>query len=188
MPNGKLPIEVGCIVHNVDSVVAIYQAVTKGQPVLRRIVTVSGSGVNHPCNLEVKIGTSIKQVLEKAGYDAEKTVKIIVGGPMMGTAISDINVPVVKGVSAILCFTDKEMQKNEMTNCIRCGKCLTVCPMKLVPSILHREAMLGHYDNFVKQGGMDCIECGCCAYTCPAKRDLVQSIRTAKAIVRSKKS
>lgn len=187
VPSGKLPIEVGCLVHNVDSVVAIYRAITKGQPVLRRIVTVSGMGVSNPCNLEVKVGTSFKQILEYAGYDPEKTVKIIAGGPMMGTAISDIDVPVVKGTSAILCFTDEEVPKSEMTNCIRCGKCITVCPMGLVPNALHRAAIKGHFDDFLAQNGMDCIECGCCSFTCPAKREIVQSIRTAKAAVRSKK-
>ena len=187
VPSGKLPIEVGCLVHNVDSVVAIYRALTKGQPVMRRIVTVSGHGVKNPCNLEVKIGTSFKQVLEYAGYDPEKTVKIIAGGPMMGTAVSDIDVPVVKGTSAILCFTEEEARKDEMTNCIRCGKCVTVCPMGLVPNTLHRAAMHGHLDTFLQANGMDCIECGCCSFTCPAKREIVQSIRTAKAAVRSKK-
>ena len=187
VPSGKLPIEVGCLVHNVDSVVAIYRALTKGQPVMRRIVTVSGHGVKNPCNLEVKIGTSFKQVLEYAGYDPEKTVKVIAGGPMMGTAISDIDVPVVKGTSAILCFTEEEARKDKMTNCIRCGKCVTVCPMGLVPNTLHRAAMHGHLDTFLQANGMDCIECGCCSFTCPAKREIVQSIRTAKAAVRSKK-
>lgn len=187
VPSGKLPIEVGCLVHNVDSVVAIYRAVIKGQPVLRRIVTVSGMGVKNPCNLEVKIGTSFKQVLEFAGYDPEKTVKIIAGGPMMGTAISDIDVPIVKGTSAILCFTEEEVPKTEMTNCIRCGKCISVCPMGLVPNALHRAALKGHLDVFLANNGMDCIECGCCSFTCPAKREIVQSIRTAKAAVRSKK-
>lgn len=187
VPSGKLPIEVGCLVHNVDSIVAINRALTKGQPVLRRIVTVSGQGVSKPCNLEVKIGTSFKQVLEYAGYDPERTVKIIAGGPMMGLAISDIDVPVVKGTSAILCFTKEEAPIEEMTNCIRCGKCVTVCPMDLVPSALHRASMHERYEEFLGSNGMDCIECGCCVYICPAKRKIVQSIRTAKAVVRAKK-
>ncbi len=187
VPSGKLPIEVGCIVHNIDSAGAIYRAVTKGETVLSRIVTVSGKGVKKPCNLEVKTGTSIRQVLEYAQVDWEQTVKIIAGGPMMGTAISNVDVPVVKGTSAILCFTKEEAGMNEPSNCIRCGKCVTVCPMGLVPSALQKSAINGHYDEFLEQNGMDCIECGCCAFTCPAKRELVQTIRTAKATIRSKK-
>ena len=187
VPSGKLPIEVGCIVHNIDSVGAIYRAVKRGEPVLSRIVTVSGKGVKKPCNLEVKIGSSFKQVLEYAGIDWEQTIKIIAGGPMMGTAISNVDVPVVKGTSAILCFTEEEAGLTTPSNCIRCGKCVDVCPMGLVPSALQKSAMNGHYDEFLKQNGMDCIECGCCAFTCPAKREIVQTIRTAKAAIRSKK-
>lgn len=187
VPSGKLPIEVGCIVHNIDSVGAIYRAVTRGEPVLNRVVTVSGQGVKKPCNIEIKIGTSLRQVLEYAEVDWDKTVKIIVGGPMMGTAISDVDVPVVKGTSAILCFTEEEAGLEASSNCIRCGKCVTVCPMGLIPSALQKSAIYGHYDEFMKQNGMDCIECGCCAFTCPAKRELVQAIRSAKAVIRSKK-
>lgn len=187
VPSGQLPIEVGCVVHNIDSVGAIYRAVTKGEPVLSRIVTVSGQGVKRPCNLEVKTGTSIRQVLEYAQIDWDKTIKIIAGGPMMGTAISDVDVPVVKGTSAILCFTEEEAGLEAPSNCIRCGKCVAVCPMGLIPSALQKHAINGQYDAFIKCNGMDCIECGCCAFTCPAKRELVQSIRTAKAAIRSKK-
>ena len=187
VPSGKLPIDVGCIVHNIDSVVAIYRAVTKGHPIMRRIVTVSGSGVTNPCNLEVKIGTSFRQVLEKAGWDEARTQKIIAGGPMMGTAISNVDVPIMKGTSAILCFTEEELAPIETTACIRCGKCIDVCPMSLVPNTLHRHAINNKYEAFLANNGMDCIECGCCSFTCPAKRDIVQSIRTAKATIRAKK-
>lgn len=187
VPSGKLPIEVGCIVQNVDSIISIYRAVTMGQPVMRRIVTVSGSGVKKPCNLEVKIGTSFREVLEYAEVDLEKTVKIIAGGPMMGIAISDIDVPVMKGTSAILCFTEEEVGKERPSSCIRCSKCVSVCPMGLVPSSLQKSAVNGHYDMFLSENGMDCIECGCCAYVCPAKRELVQCIRTAKTAIRSRK-
>lgn len=187
VPSGKLPIEVGCIVHNVDTVSAIYKAFSKGEPVMSRIVTVSGKGINRPCNVEVKTGTSFRQVLEYAGVDWEKTVKIIAGGPMMGIAISDVDVPVVKGTSAILCFTEEEADKEAPSNCIRCGKCVAVCPMGLIPSALQKNAIHGHLDAFMAQNGMDCIECGCCSYTCPAKREIVQSIRTAKAAIRRKK-
>lgn len=188
VPSGKLPIEVGCIVHNIDSMVAIYRAIAMGQPIMRRIVTVSGSGVRKPCNVEVKIGTSFRQILEYAKVDLEHTVKIIAGGPMMGSAISDIDIPVIKGTSAILCFTADEVKENIPSSCIRCGKCVAVCPMGLIPSALQKSAIHAHYGKFLNENGMDCIECGCCAYTCPAKRELVQSIRTAKAAIRNKKS
>ncbi|MEG0501523.1 MAG: RnfABCDGE type electron transport complex subunit C, partial [Cellulosilyticaceae bacterium] len=187
VPSGGLPIDVGCNVHNIDSIVAIWRAVTRGRPIMRRIVTVAGDGVANPCNLKVRIGTSYRELLEYAGWDETRTVKIISGGPMMGTAISDIDIPVVKGTSAILCFTKDEVSDSPMQNCIRCGKCVQVCPATLVPSTLHHEALAGNYEEFHKAHGMDCIECGCCSYTCPAKRHLVQSIRTAKHIMRSKK-
>lgn len=188
VPSGKLPIEVGCMVHNIASVGAIYRAVIKGEPVISRIVTVSGKGVRRPCNLEVKIGTSIREVLEYAQVDWNQTVKIIAGGPMMGTALFDVDIPVTKGTSAILCLTKEETDCKPPSNCIRCGKCVAVCPMGLVPIHLQKSAIHGHYEVFLKQNGMDCIECGCCAYTCPAKRELVQAIRTAKAVIRAKQS
>ena len=187
VPSGKLPLEVGCIVQNIDSVAAVYRAVVKGQPVIRRIVTVAGSGVRKPCNLEVKIGTSFREVLEHAEIDLEGVVKIIAGGPMMGSAVSDIDVPVTKGTSALLCFTEEEITKETPSNCIRCGKCIEVCPMNLLPQALQKSAIHGHYEDFLKDHGMDCIECGCCAYTCPSKREIVQSIRTGKAAIRHKK-
>lgn len=188
VPCGKLPIEVGCIVHNVDSAAAIYRGLVKGMPVISRIVTVAGSGAGRPCNLEVKIGTSFRQVLEYAEVDLSRVVKIIAGGPMMGISVSDIDVPVVKGTSALLCFTEEEFQKDKPSSCIRCGKCVAVCPMGLMPSALHQSAIHKHYEQFAAQNGMDCIECGCCAYICPAKREIVQSIRTAKSVIRSKNS
>ncbi len=186
VPSGKLPIEVGCIVHNIDSAVAIYRAVTMGQPVMRRIVTVAGSGAQRPCNLEVKIGTSFREVLEYAGVNLEKVMKLIAGGPMMGIAISDVDVPIMKGTSAILCFTEEEVGKEKPSSCIRCGKCINACPMKLMPYALQKSAINGHYDTFLNEHGIDCIECGCCAYACPAKREIVQSIRTAKSVIRNK--
>ncbi|MDF2593873.1 MAG: rsxC [Clostridia bacterium] len=187
VPSGKLPIDIGCMVYNIDSMIAIWRTVTKGRPIMRRIVTVSGSGVKNPCNLKVRVGTSYRELLEHAGWDEENTIKIISGGPMMGTAISNIDIPVVKGTSAILCFTKKEISGEKTSNCIRCGKCVEVCPMQLVPNTIHMEALNSKFEDFLKDNGMDCIECGCCSYICPAKRELVQSIRTAKTAIRSKK-
>ena len=187
VPSGKLPIDIGCAVFNIDSIIAIWRAVTKGRPIMRRIVTVAGKGVANPCNVKVRVGMSFREILEYAGWDEAQTVKIIAGGPMMGTAISNVDVPVVKGTSAILCFTEEEMQSQDASNCIRCGKCVEVCPMHLVPNTIHMAAINQQIDDFLKHDGMDCIECGCCSYICPAKRQLVQTIRTAKFAVRSKK-
>lgn len=185
VPTGKLPIDVGCVVNNVDTIWAIYKAVIKNEPVFSRIITVSGEGVKKPCNLRVRLGTSFREVLNYAGVDLEKTVKIIAGGPMMGIAISDIDIPVTKATSAILCFTQKEVHMYEATSCISCGKCVEVCPMELVPSRLQKHADKERLEEFKKEYGMSCIECGCCSYICPAKRELVQSIRKAKYLVRN---
>ncbi|MEF9958986.1 MAG: electron transport complex subunit RsxC [Niameybacter sp.] len=186
VPSGKLPADVGSIVLNVDSIVAIWRAVTKGRPIMRRIVTVSGKGVQNPANFKVRLGMSFREILEAAKWDETATVKVISGGPMMGIALSSIDVPVGKGTSAILCLTQEEIDDAKPSNCIRCGKCVQACPMGLVPSALHQDA-LHHEDEAFKAGfGMDCIECGSCSYICPAKRQLVQSIRTAKNRARQK--
>lgn len=186
VPSGKLPADVGAIVLNIDSIIAIWRAVIKHRPIMRRIVTVSGKGVNNPSNFKVRLGMSYRELLEAAQWDDEKTVKIISGGPMMGTALSSIDVPITKGTSAILCLTKEEVGQCESSNCIRCGKCVEVCPMRLVPNALHHEA-LNHEDNaFMAYYGMDCIECGSCSYVCPAYRPLVQTIRTAKNRIRQK--
>lgn len=185
VPSGKLPADVGALVQNIDSVVAIWRAVTKNRPIMRRIITVAGDGVKQPCNLKVRLGTSYRELLEKANWDSEKTVKIISGGPMMGTAISDIDVPVVKGTSAILCFTKDEVAKEKSHHCIRCGKCIEVCPMFLEPQTLHQAALFGDDRAFLEWHGMDCIECGSCSFICPAKRHLVQNIRAGKNRVRN---
>lgn len=186
VPGGGLPADIGCVVVNIDSVVAIWRAVTKKRPLMRRIVTVGGSGVKNPSNFKVRLGMSFRELLESAGWDEEKTVKVIAGGPMMGMAISNVDVPVVKGTSAILCFTEEELSEDVESNCLRCGKCVQVCPMKLIPSTLHHGAIHENDDQFVKGFGMDCIECGSCSYICPAKRKLVQTIRTAKNRIRQK--
>lgn len=186
VPSGKLPADIGAIVLNVDSVIAIWRAVTKGRPIMRRIVTVSGNGVKKPSNFKIRLGMSFREVLEAAEWDEAATVKVISGGPMMGTALSSVDVPIGKGTSAILCLTQKEVDKEATSPCIRCGKCVEACPMRLVPNALHRAAL--HHDDeaFLADFGMDCMECGCCSYVCPASRQLVQSIRTAKNRVRQK--
>ena len=154
---------------------------------MRRIVTVSGSGVTNPCNLEVKIGCSYRQLLEKAGWDDARTVKVIAGGPMMGIAMSDIDVPVVKGTSAILCFTDEEMKNEVATACIRCGKCVDVCPMELSPLYFVKYAKDENWQGMKDMNVMDCVECRCCQYICSSKIPIIDSIKAGKNAVRGMK-
>lgn len=183
-----LPADVGCIVNNIDTVCAIYNAVEKKKPLTKRIITISGDAINVPCNLEVPIGTSISQLIEEAGGLKKEPEKIISGGPMMGTAIYDINTPVTKGTSAILCFSKDEVSLHEPSNCINCGRCASVCPAHVIPSRIAMHAEHGNTEEFMKLHGMECCECGCCSYICPAKRNLTQSIKTMrKNILSSRK-
>ena len=183
VPSGGLPADVGCIVQNIDTAVAIQKAVVDGRPLMRRIVTVTGGAIREPKNFEVKLGTSYKELVEAAGGFVSDPVKIISGGPMMGIALSTLNVPIIKGSSAILCLTKEEADLPEERNCIRCGKCVSVCPMNLLPLQLNQYAVNYDVEKFEKCHGMDCIECGSCSFICPAKRHLVQSIRTAKKTI-----
>lgn len=192
MINSKmLPADAGCVVNNVDTVISIYHAVCKHIPLIRRIVTVTGEGANHPQNFEVPTGMSYKEVLEQAGGCSEDTVKIVSGGPMMGMALFDIEVPVMKTSSALLCMTKDEVAEFEPTACIRCGRCVSVCPSKLVPQKMLEYAEKFDNDGFEKVYGMECYECGSCTYVCPAKRRLTQSFKqTRKSVMdaRRKKS
>ncbi|KPU43834.1 electron transport complex subunit RnfC [Oxobacter pfennigii] len=183
VPTGGLPSAVGCIVQNIETMVAIERAVLRGRPVMRRIVTVTGGAINEPKVFNVRIGTSFRELIEAAGGFKEDPVKIIAGGPMMGTTVSNIDIPVVKGTSSILCLTAKEAAIPDESNCIRCGKCVGACPMNLIPSTMNALALRNDFEMFEKYRGMDCIECGSCSFVCPAKRHLVQSFRTAKRTI-----
>lgn len=187
VPSGKLPADVGCIVQNVDTAVAIERAVLRGKPVMRRIVTLSGGAINNPGNFNVKIGTTYKELVEAAGGLKGEPAKIICGGPMMGTEVKSLDVPVTKGTSAVLFLSKEEAAPTEESDCIRCGKCVQTCPMGLVPSLLNTLALKGEYDEFEKNHGMDCIECGGCSFGCPAKRYLVESFRVAKQEINKKR-
>lgn len=183
VPSGGLPADVGCIVQNIDTAVAIQRAVVKGRPLMRRIVTVTGGAIKDPKNFKVRLGTSYRELIEAAGGFVSEPVKVISGGPMMGIALSSLDVPVIKGTSAILCLSKEEAGLPEERNCIRCGKCVSVCPMNLLPLQLNQYAINYDMEKFELSHGMDCIECGSCSFTCPAKRHLVQSIRTAKKTI-----
>lgn len=185
-----LPADAGCIVHNVDTIAAIYEAVIEGKPLINRIVTVTGDAVADPCNLLIRNGTSCREIIEAAGGFKEgiEPEKIICGGPMMGKAMFSLDVPAVKGLSALLCMTHDEVQDWAPSNCIRCGRCVDVCPGRVVPSLLANLAEKGKLDEFVKHEGMECCECGCCSYICPAKRHLTQTIAgTRKQILANRK-
>lgn len=156
-------------------------------PLYQRIVTVSGGAVKNP-NVLVRLGTSFRDVIEFCGGWTEEPAKIINGGPMMGTALHTLDVPVTKQTSGILLFTKKEAEQPEPSNCIRCARCHYVCPIRLLPMNISAQSLLGNYEEAEKLHALECIECGCCSYICPASRPLLQSIQVAKRNYRSKKA
>ena len=183
-----LPADAGCIVHNVDTVFAICEAVRKGKPLIERIVTVTGDAINNPGNFRILIGTSYQELIEAAGGFKTTPEKIISGGPMMGKAIYTTELPATKGSSAILCLTKDEVQEYEPSACIRCGRCISVCPGRVRPELLCNLAERGDIEGFLAHEGMECCECGCCSYVCPAKRHLTQTIAgTRKLVLANKK-
>ena len=183
-----LPADAGCIVHNVDTVYAISEAVREGKPLMDRLVTVTGDSIENPVNIKVKLGTSYKELVEAAEGFKEDPAKIIAGGPMMGKAIYTLDLPATKSSSAILCMTKDEVTEYESSACIRCGRCVSVCPGRVMPNMLSDLAEAGAIDEFVSNNGMECCECGCCSYVCPAKRHLTQTIAgTRKLVLANKK-
>ena len=181
--SSMLPADAGCVVHNVDTVCAVYRAVMFGRPVTEKIVTVTGDGIANPQNFRVKIGTSFADLIEAAGGLNEPVEKVISGGPMMGFAMYDYHVPIVKTSSAILCLKKDEVTAVEATACINCGRCVSACPARLVPSRLATYSEHGQEEQFVKHNGLECVECGCCSFVCPAKRHLTQSVRSMRKMV-----
>ncbi len=179
VPSGGLPADVGCIVINIDTVIAIYRAVVQARPLQRRIVTVSGTMVKNPGNYRVRIGTSLRELVEYAGI-TEEPAKIIAGGPMMGLSVSTLDIPVIKTSSSVVLLTEKEASHAEESPCIRCGKCVEACPMHLQPYRLADLAERREFDLFEKEFGCECIECGSCSFICPAKRHLTQSIKLGR--------
>jgi len=180
VPSGKLPIEVGCVVNNVGTAFAVYEAVQKNKPLFERIVTVTGKNVGQPQNFLVRIGTPISELIEAIGGLPEDTGKIVSGGPMMGKALISQDVPVVKGTSGILLFKQEESHRAPLKACIRCAKCIQVCPMGLEPVLLAQLSDHQKWDEVEKERVMDCIECGSCHYTCPSGRPLLDYIRVGK--------
>lgn len=178
-----LPADVGCIVHNVDTIYAIYNAVYNGKPLIERIVTITGDAVSTPKNFQVRIGTSFMELIDAAGGFTTEPEKIISGGPMMGFSFFNIDVPVVKGSSSLLAFIKDDVSHEEPSACIRCGRCAAACPEHLLPMKLAALAGQNEPEEFKKLGGMECVECGCCSYVCPAKRQVTQSVRSMKKLI-----
>ncbi len=185
--SSMLPADAGCVVNNVDTIAAIYRAVTEGRPLMERIVTVTGDAINEPQNFRVRIGMNYRELAEAAGGFRTDPEKIICGGPMMGFGMFDLDVPTTKTSTALLCLSHDEVSAAEPGPCINCGRCVEVCPGRIVPSKLADYAE--HFDEeaFVRNDGMECCECGCCSFVCPAKRPLTQEIKSMRKLQLAKK-
>ncbi len=182
---GQLPVSVGCAVYNVSTYAAIYRAVCLGIPLTQRIVTISGETVNHPQNFIVRIGTPFHDLIAEAGGLTDETERVISGGPMMGFAQSDLTVPVIKATNSILCLPKDKNGAAENPVCLRCGKCVGVCPMHLQPLYMYRYAKCENASELERLNLLDCMECGSCAFTCPGKLPLVEQFRKGKGLVRA---
>ena len=181
--SSMLPADAGCIVDNVDTVISIYMAVCKSTPLMRKIITITGDAVNTPCNFNVKLGTNYQELIEAAGGFKEEPEKIISGGPMMGQALFTVDIPVSKTSSALTCFTKDQVSALEPTACIRCGRCVSVCPSRIVPVMMMQAALRNDCERFEKVNGMECMECGSCTYICPARRPLTQAFKEMRKTV-----
>jgi electron transport complex protein RnfC len=180
-----LPVYVGVIVHNVGSIFAIYQAIQHNTPLTERVVTVTGKKLENASNYWVKIGTPIKDLVSEVGGLPDGTRKIVNGGPMMGKAIKNLDVPVTKGTSGILVIPEEEASRGEPRSCIRCGDCVTVCPMGLEPHLLMDLSEKELFERAFSEDITTCIECGSCSYVCPSHRPLLDYIRFGKNMVKS---
>lgn len=191
VPSGALPIAVGAVVQNVGTALAVYEAVMKNKPLVERVVTVTGKSVKKPGNYLCRIGTPISKLIEAAGGIPDDTSKIIGGGPMMGRTMVNIDSPIMKGTSGILLINNHEGERKPIRNCIRCSKCVSVCPMGLEPYLLAKLSMFNLLERMEEEKVMDCIECGSCSFTCPSARPLLDYIRLGKgrtgAMIRNRK-
>ena len=178
-----LPADAGCIVDNIGTVIAIYDAVCKTTPLIERVFTVTGDAIADPRNFRIKIGTNTQELIEAAGGFKSEPEKVISGGPMMGFAMFDLDVPVIKTNGSVLCMTKDQVAASVETPCIRCGKCVSACPSHIVPVMMMKAALKGDCDTFEKLNGMECMECGSCTFVCPAKRPLTQAFKEMRKTV-----
>jgi electron transport complex protein RnfC len=183
VPSGRLPLDVGAVVHNVGTAYAVYEAVQKNKPLFERVVTITGKSLPKPGNYFVRIGTPIGRLIEAAGGLPEDTGKIISGGPLMGKAVNNTDVPVVKGTSGIVLLPKNESGRMEISRCIRCAKCIEACALNLEPYLLMTLSEKGLFEKAEHERITDCMECGCCSYICPAGRPLLDYIRLGKTTV-----
>jgi electron transport complex protein RnfC len=188
VPSGKLPIDVHVVVQNVGTVAGLGDYFSFGQPLIERVVTVSGSGIRRPSTLLVPLGTKLKDLLDHCGGLTGDARQVLFGGPMMGTPQYNLEVPITKGTSGIVCLTEKEVLSRKEYPCIKCSSCLDACPVFLNPSQLGMLARIGRYEEMLNYHIFDCIECGSCSYVCPSNIPLVQRFRVAKAIIREKQA
>lgn len=181
VPPGKLPMDVGVVVNNIDTCAAVARAVIQGKPLIRRIVTVSGDCIAEPLNFRVPIGTPFSHLVEKCGGFSKTAAKLIMGGPMMGVALSSVDVPVIKGSSGLLAFSEEMAKTQQTASCLRCGKCVSGCPMNLLPNVIKEAVCADDLEKLTKLNLGDCIQCGSCSYVCPAEQNPLQYVRTGKA-------
>ena len=177
MTSSMIPMDIGCIVQNAETVLAVYRAVAESVPFIRRVVTVTGDGVREPQNVLACLGTSYEEVLGAAGGVKEESLLYLAGGPMRGTVLTELSTPVTKNIGAVTVLSEKAAGIRTTSPCIRCGRCISVCPERLVPQRLLRCAETGNKEKFVRLGGMECCECGSCSYSCPAGRPLAAEVK-----------
>ena len=187
VPSGGLPADVGVVVDNVGTVYAIARALKEGMPLIDRVVTITGQAVNNPKNLLVRIGTTLKDVVEFCGGMKGNPGKLVTGGPMMGVTQYTLDIPVIKGTSGVVLLPEDAAISEKVRACTQCGKCVEVCPMNLMPLFISMYALNDDFEDAEKYHALDCIECGCCSYICPCKRPLVESIRQAKREITAKR-
>lgn len=188
VPSGGLPLDIGVVVNNVGTAAAVAEAIKYGLPLIKRVVTVTGSGVRQPQNLLVRLGTTFKELIEACGGLIDDTAKVLMGGPMMGLAVASLDMPVVKGTTCLLALRKKDVKQYEEIACIRCGRCIKACPAGLTPNFLGDYAKLKDWDKTEEYNIADCIECGCCAYICPSRIPLVHYFKVAKKELQLRKA